>query len=154
MEAVLKLGQPLMRCRSNKIIWILIILFIGQVICGCVSLQIDKINDGADIPPPPDEFKAGKASLQEVLSCYGAPVEIVNMKGHFALHYRRTMGRAGHISIGVPLIDVLKAGPELNARGTLLRHDTVVFVFTPEGMLEDMIYEKGTSRPLWGTFWK
>ena len=130
------------------------ILLIGHLISGCVSLQIDKINDGADIPPPPDEFKAGRTSLQEVLNCYGAPSEIVNMERHFALHYRRTLDRTGHISIGVPLTDFLKAGPELNARGTLLRHDTVVFVFTPEGLLEDMIYEKGTSHPLWGTFWK
>ena len=154
MEAVLKRGQPLMRCRSNKITWILMILFVEQVIWGCVSLQIDKINDGADILPPPDEFNAGKTSLQEVLNCYGAPSEIVNMEGHFALHYQRTMDRTGHISIGIPLIDVLKAGPKLAARGNLLSHDTVVFVFTPEGLLEDMIYEKGTSRPLWGTFWK
>jgi hypothetical protein len=129
------------------------ILFIGQV-CGCVSLQIDKINDGADISPPPDEFTAGKTSLQDVLNFYGAPSEIVDMEGHFALHYHRTMDRVGRVSIGVPSSDVLKVGPEFNARGTLLRHDTVVFVFTPEGLLEDMIYEKGTSRPLWGTFWK
>jgi len=154
MEVVFKRGQPLMRCRSNKILWILMIFFAGQVIWGCVSLQIDKISDGADILPPPDEFKAGKTSLQEVLNCYGAPSEIVNMEGHFALHYQRTMKRVGHISIGIPLLDTLKAGPELNTRGTLLRHDTVVFVFTAEGLLADMIYEKGTNRPLWGTFWK
>jgi hypothetical protein len=130
------------------------IFFIGQVICGCASLQIDKVNDGADIPPPPNEFKVGKTSLQEVLNFYGAPSEIVSMEGHFTLHYKRTMDRAGHISIGVPFGDALKAGPELKTRGTLLRHDIVVFVFTPEGLLEDMIYEKGTSRPLWDTFWK
>ena len=143
-----------MRCHSKNFIWIITAMLIGQVIFGCVSFHIDKINDGVDIPTPPDEFKAGKTSLQEVLIYYGAPAEIVNMKGHFALHYQRTMDRAGHISIGVPLIDVLKAGPTLNARGNLLRHDTVVFVFTPEGLLEDMKYEKGTNRPLWDTFWR
>ena len=143
-----------MRCHSNNIKWIITAMLIGQVILGCVSFHIDKINVGVDIPPPPDEFKAGNTSLQEVLNRYGAPAEIVNMEGHFALHYQRTMGRAGHISIGVPLIDVLKAGPELTARGNLLSHDTLVFVFTPAGLLEDMVYEKGTSRPLWGTFWK
>lgn len=154
MAVVLKQRQHLMRCHSNNIMWIITAMLAGQVIFGCVSFHIDKINDGADILPPPDEFKPGKTSLQEVLNCYGAPAEIVNMKGHFALHFQRTMGRAGHFSIGVPLVDVLKAGPELTARGNLLRHDTAVFVFTREGLLEDMIYEKGTSRPLWGTFWK
>ncbi len=154
MAVVLKRGQHLMRCHSKNFIWIITAMLIGQVIFGCVSFHIDKINDGVDIPTPPDEFKAGKTSLQEVLIYYGAPAEIVNMKGHFALHYQRTMNRAGHISIGVPLIDVLKASPTLNARGNLLRHDTVVFVFTPEGLLEDMKYEKGTNRPLWDTFWR
>lgn len=154
MAVVLKQGQHLMRCHSKNIMWITTAMLIGQVIFGCVSFHIDKINDGVDIPPPPDEFKAGKTSLQEVLNYYGAPAEIVNMKGHVALHYQRTMDRTGHISIGIPLIEVLKAGPELTARGNLLSHDTVVFVFTAEGLLEDMVYEKGTSRPLWGTFWK
>jgi hypothetical protein len=49
-----------MGCHSNKIRGILMILFMGQFIWGCVSLQIEKFNDGADIPPPPDEFMAGK----------------------------------------------------------------------------------------------
>jgi hypothetical protein len=143
-----------MRCRSKNLLLIVSAILMGQVAFGCVSFHIDKISKGVEIPPPPDEFQAGKTSLQEVLVTYGAPAEIVNMKGHFALHYQRTMGRAGHISVGFPLGDALKASPKLSARGNLLRHDSVVFVFTPEGLLEDMIYQKGTSRPLWSTFWK
>ena len=130
------------------------ILFMGQFIWGCVSLQIEKFNDGADIPPPPDEFMAGKTLLQEVLSCYGAPNEIVHMKGAFALHYRKTLYRGMDISIGIPLKDVWAPSPNLESRGNLSRHDTVVFVFTPEGLLKDWKYEKGTSRPLWGTYWE
>jgi hypothetical protein len=143
-----------MRCRSKKIIWILSAILLGQFAFGCISFHIDKINDGADILPPPDEFQAGKTSLQEVLVAYGAPAEIVDMKGHFALHYQKTMDRAGHISVGIPLVNYLKAGPKLSTRGNLLRHDSVVFVFTSEGLLEDMIYQKGTNQPGWDTFWK
>jgi hypothetical protein len=121
---------------------------------GCVSLQIEKFNDGADVPPPPDEFIAGKTSLKEVLSYYGAPTEIVHMKGSFALHYRRTLYRGVDISIGIPLSDVFKPSPKFDSRGNLSRYDTVVFVFTSEGLLKDLKYEKGTSRPLWSTFWK
>jgi hypothetical protein len=143
-----------MRCHSNKILRILLILFIGQMIGGCVSLQIDKIHDGADVPPPPDQFAAGKTSLQEVLSYYGAPTEIVHMDGPFALHYRRTLYRGVDISIGIPLNDVLKAAPKLDGRGNLTLYDTVVFVFTAEGLLKELKYEKGTSHPLWSTFWK
>jgi len=154
MAALLNQGQHLMGCHSNKIIRILMIMFIGQLMGGCVSLQIAKFNDGADVPPPPDEFIAGKTSLQEVLSFYGAPTEIVPMKGLFALHYRRTLYRGANISIGIPLGDVWKLSPNWDARGNLSRYDTVVFVFTTEGLLNDWKYEKGTSRPLWNTFWK
>jgi hypothetical protein len=130
------------------------ILFIGPFMWGCVSLEIAKFNDGADVAPPPDRFIAGKTSLQEVLSHYGAPTEIVPMKGLFALYYQRTLYRGVDISIGIPLSDVLKPTATLEARGDLSRYDTVVFVFTPEGLLQDLKYEKGTSRPLWNTFWK
>jgi hypothetical protein len=143
-----------MRCRSDKIIGILTILFLAQFIGGCVSLQIAKFSDGADVPPPPNEFIAGKTSLREVLSYYGAPTEIVHMNGPFALHYRKTLYRNVGISIGIPLSDVLKLTPNLDARGNLSRYDTVVFVFTPAGLLKDLKYEKGTTRPLWSTFWR
>ena len=138
--------------RSKKIIGLLVILFLAHLLGGCVSLRIAKLNDGADVPPPPDEFIAGKTSLEEVLSHYGAPSEVVNMKGLFALHYRRTLYRSVGIGVGIPLIDVARAS--LIATGDLSRYDAVVFVFTPEGLLKDLKYEKGTSRPLWSTFWK
>jgi hypothetical protein len=130
------------------------ILFIGNSIGGCISLQISKVKDGTDVPPPPQEFRAGKTSLQEVLSYYGAPTEIVHMKGPFALHFRRTLYRSVGIAIGIPLGDVLKASPNLDARGNLSRYDEIVFIFTPEGVLKDLRYEKGASRPLWRSFWQ
>jgi len=129
-------------------------LFAGCVISGCISLRIDKINDGADILPPPEGFMAGKTSLQEVLLYYGAPTEIVDMQGYLALHYLRKFYRGGHISIGVPLGDVFKASPKLDAMGDLVRHDAIVFIFTTDGLLKDMSYEKSTSRPLWDTYWE
>lgn len=143
-----------MRCHSNKVPWIITLLLIAQVILGCVSFRIEKIRDGADVSPPPAEFMVGKTTLSEVLSYYGAPAEIINLKGHFALHYQKAIYRGGHFSIGVPLSDVLKASPKLSGTGSLLRHDAIVFVFTPEGLLDDMKYENETSRPLWDTFWK
>jgi hypothetical protein len=42
----------------------------------------------------------------------------------------------------------------MEATGNLLRYDTVVFIFTADGVLKDMKYEKGTSRPLWEDYWK
>ena len=143
-----------MRCHTKSFIWLVIALLAGHMISGCVSLRFDKINNGADILPPPEGFMAGKTSLQEVLLYYGAPTKIVDMHGYLALHYLRTFYRGGNISIGVPLGDVYKASPKLDATGDLLRHDAVVLIFTTDGLLQDMSYEKGISRPLWDTYWE
>jgi hypothetical protein len=143
-----------MRCHSNKAPLILILLLIGPVLWGCISFRIEKIKDGADVPLPPVEFMVGETTLSEVLSFYGAPAQIVNMKGHFALLYQKAIYRGGHLSIGIPLGDVAKVSPSLSSMGDLLRYDTVVFVFTPDGLLDNMKYENGTSKPLWNTFWQ
>ena len=143
-----------MRCLSRNVMWLVIALLAGHVISGCVSLRVDKINDGADILPPPEGFMAGKTSLQEVLLYYGAPTEVLDMQGYLALHYQRTFYRGGHISIGVPLGDVFRASPNLDAMADLVRHDAIVFIFTTDGLLKDMSYEKSTSRPLWDTYWE
>lgn len=143
-----------MRCHSNKVPFILSLLLISQVLWGCISFRIEKIKDGADVPPTPAQFMVGETTLSEVLAYYGAPAQIVEMKGHFALHYQKAIYRGGHFSIGIPLGDVAKVSPSLSSMGDLSRYDTVVFVFTPDGLLDNMKYENGTSRPLWNTFWK
>jgi len=143
-----------MRCHSRTLVWIMTVLIAGFVISGCVSLRIEKINDGTAILPPPEGFMAGKTSLQEVLLYYGAPADIIDMQGHLALHYQRTFYRGGHLSIGIPLGDVFKASPSMDARGDLALHDAIIFIFTTDGLLKDMRYEKSTSRPLWDTYWE
>jgi hypothetical protein len=143
-----------MRCHFRNIVWIMIALLAGYVISGCVSLRIEKINNGADILPPPEGFMAGKTSLQEVLLYYGAPTEVIDMRGYLALHYQRKFYRGGHVSVGIPLGDVYGANPKLDARGDLVLHDAIVFIFTTDGLLTDMSYEKSTSRPLWDTYWE
>jgi hypothetical protein len=143
-----------MRCHTKSFIWLVIVLLAGHVILGCVSLRVDKINNGTDILPPPEGFTRGKTSLQEVLLYYGAPTEIVDMQGHLALHYLRTYYQGGHISIGVPLGDVYRASPKMEAMGDLMRRDALVFIFTTDGLLQDMSYEKSTSKPLWDTYWE
>jgi hypothetical protein len=142
-----------MRCRSNNIIWAAAALFIAQAVCGCVSLRIDKVQKGVDVLPPPDEFIRKKTSLDEVLSRYGAPADLVDMNGDVALHYRRALYRGMNVSIGIPLKDVLLPNPSMETAGNLLRYDAVVFIFTADGVLKDMTYEKGTGRSLWKDYW-
>ena len=143
-----------MKRRFNHVLWATALLMLCQIFGGCLSLRIDKVTKGSEVKPLPQEFAIGKTTLTDVLISYGAPVDIVDMKGHFALHYERTFYRGVHLSLGIPLSDTLKASPKLDAAGNLIRYDTAVFIFTPEGILSGMSYEKGTDRPLWGTYWQ
>jgi len=142
-----------MGCRFNNIIWVTVALLIAQAISGCVSLQIQKIQEGMDILTPPVEFLQKKTSLAEVLSGYGAPTDIVEMNGDFALHYRRALYRGMNVSIGVPLKNALLPNPGMEATGNLSRYDTVVFIFTADGVFKVMKHEKGTGRSFWGDYW-
>ena len=142
-----------MRCPFNSIIRVAAALLIAQAISGCISLQIDKIQEGVDVLPPPVEFLQKKTLLEEILSCYGAPTDLVDMNGDFALHYRRALYRGMKVSMGIPLKYALLPNPSMEATGNLLRYDTVVFIFTADGVLKDMKYEKGTSRSLWEDYW-
>jgi len=143
-----------MRCLSNSIIGVAAALLLAQVLSGCVSLRIEKMQEGVDVAPPAIEFIQKKTLLEEVLAGYGAPTDLVDMNGDFALHYRRALYRGLRVSMGIPLKSVLLPNPSMEAKGNLLRYDTAVFIFTADGVLKDMKYEKGTSRSLWEDYWR
>jgi hypothetical protein len=154
MGVASKQKKPDMECRFKRIPWAITLLLLSQILYGCITFRIEKVNDGADVQPLPQEFVVGKTTLTDVLASYGAPADIVDMKGHFALHYQRAFYRGGNLSLGLPLTDVLKVSPTLDATGNLQRYDSAVFVFTPEGVLSEMNYAGGTSHPFWDTYWK
>ncbi len=129
-------------------------MFFCQTLCGCPSFRIDRVNDGTDVKPLPQEFSVGKTTLTDVLSIYGAPSDVVDLKGQFAIHYQRAFYRGGQLSLSFPLRDVIKVSPSFEAAGNLQRYDEAVFIFTPDGILSKMVHEKGTDRPLWDTYWK
>lgn len=143
-----------MGCPFNSIIRAAAALLIAIALLGCVSLRIEKVQQGADVLPPTVELLQKKTLLAEILSGYGAPADLVDMDGDFALHYRRTLYRGMKVSVGVPLKSALLPNPSMEANGNLLRYDTAVFIFTADGVLKDMKYEKGTSRSLWEDYWK
>jgi hypothetical protein len=143
-----------MGCRFNNIIWVTVALLMAQAMSGCVSLQIQKSQEGMDVLTPPVEFLQKKTSLAEVLSCYGAPADLVEMNGDFALHYRRALYRGMNVSIGVPLKNALLPNPGMEATGNLSRYDTVVFIFTADGVLKDVKYDNGTGRSFWEDYWQ
>ena len=59
-----------------------------------------------------------------------------------------------NVSIGIPLKNALLPNPGMEATGNLSRYDTVVFIFTADGVLKDMKNDKGTGRSLWEDYWK
>lgn len=154
MEAASNRTQRLTACPSDFRLLLFFLLLATLIFSGCVSLRVDRISKGGEIPLPAPELKKGEATLGEVLAHHGAPTDILDMQGKFALVYRRSYYRGGQISIGIPLSDVIKTGLNLEAAGNLTRHDLLVFVFSNDGMLEDISYEKGTVRPFWNTFLK
>ena len=58
------------------------------------------------------------------------------------------------VSIGIPLKYAVLPNPGVESAGYLVRYDTVVFIFSADGVLKDMKYEKGTSRSFWEDYWQ
>ena len=143
-----------MRRLFDGLAWLVALALLCQVLTGCPSFRIDRFNDGADVKPLPPSFAVGRTSLAEVLDAYGAPAEVINMKGHFALHYQRSFYRGGQLSVSIPLHDVIKVSPSFDMSANMQRYDAALFVFTPEGVLLEMAYAKGTAHPWWKTYWK
>ncbi|PKN60092.1 MAG: hypothetical protein CVU53_04850 [Deltaproteobacteria bacterium HGW-Deltaproteobacteria-11] len=145
-----------MACRFNFRPLALGLLLTTLIFSGCVSMRFDRINNGSDVPSPAAHLQEGTATLAEVLSHYGAPTDIVDMEGKFALLYKRSFYQGGQISIGIPLSDLLffQSSVKLEATGNLLRHDLLALFFTPDGILAGTMHERGASHPFWGSFWK
>lgn len=143
-------------CRFNVRLLALGLLLATLIFSGCVSLRFDRVNNGADVPPPAAHLKEGAATLADALSHYGAPADIVDMEGRFALIYKKSFYQGGQISIGIPLSDLLifQTSVKFEATGNLLRHDLLALFFTPDGILVATMYERGASHPFWGSLWK
>lgn len=144
-----------MACRFNFRPLALCLLLMILIFSGCVSLRFDRISKGGDVPLPSTDLKDGKATLADALKHYGAPTDIIDTNGSFALIYKKSFYQGGQISIGIPLSDLLfQSSLRMEATGNLLRHDLLALFFTPDGILAETKYERGTSQPFWGSFWK
>jgi len=132
---------------------VVILLLIGAVMTGCVSLRLEKGAEGRPLPEATPALEPGKATLTEVLQRYGAPDHIGALADGFALTYERNAYRGLSLSIGLPLSDTVRTSADMTARGSLIRYDTLVFFFTKEGVLRHSILERGSQTPLWKTYW-
>ncbi len=115
---------------------------------GCVSYQMIKSVEGAPVVLPDSTLLVGKTTLEDVLSRFGAPDKVMELAGKNLIIYERTLYRENTFTIGIPIMGEL-GGPsaDLSARGGLAQHDTLALFFTPDNILCNMVFEKGSHSP-------
>ena len=115
---------------------------------GCLSYQYERRVEGIEINDPADAYPLGKTTLREVLLSLGAPNEVYSLDNTDLLVYQRSLVQESGLSLGIPVLDVVMGGSiDISARGALTRYDTLIFWFNPQGTLEDVVFEKASSRP-------
>ena len=120
---------------------------VGIILPGCISYQFVRQLRGAEVMPPDNKLKAGKTTLGEVLSICGAPDKLEVLGGEDLLIYERTLYGNSGLSFGIPFGDFSFVTPEISARGRLERYDTLALFLTPDGILREIVYTKGSSYP-------
>jgi hypothetical protein len=115
---------------------------------GCLSYRYTRQINGVEINDPGDAFIAGQTTLGEVLSILGAPDDIVSLERKDLLIYERSLSLENRFSLGIPVFDVIFGGSvDVAASGELTRYDTLAFFFKPDGTLEHVVFDKGSSSP-------
>jgi len=136
-----------MDCRFKAPLALIICWMIGTLVPGCISYELVRQVKGLEVRAPNGELKAGETTLGEVLSLYGAPDKLTEIGGRELLIYERAIYTNSQISVGIPLSDIFRMSAEISAYGRLGRYDTLALFFTPDGILQHLVYEKGSDYP-------
>jgi len=104
--------------------------------------------EGSPVASPGRTLLVGRTTLEDVLSRFGAPDQVMELEGKNLILYERTLYRENALTIGIPVMGKL-GGPsaDLSARGGLVQYDTLVLFFTPDDILCNVAFEKGSHRP-------
>jgi hypothetical protein len=114
---------------------------------GCLSYQYERRVEGIEVEDPGAAYPLEKTTIKDVLSSLGAPDEVLSLDNTDLLIYRRSLLQESGLSLGVPVLDVAAGmSAELSARGALARHDTLIFWFSPQGRLQDMVFDKASDK--------
>ncbi len=137
-----------MGSRSNiSLILITFLLSITLLFSACLSYRFIRVVEGDEVVPPGDAFELGKTNLGDVLSVLGAPDKVAELEGKDLLLYERAVLQDSRLSLGIPLLDISGANIDLSGYGTLVLYDRLWLLFTPDRILRQMMFEKGSSHP-------
>jgi hypothetical protein len=115
---------------------------------GCITYRIDRAVNGAELHNPGDTFLVGTSTIGDVLLNMGAPADILSTDNHDLLIYERSLLYENRLGVGIPLFDIAAGGSaDVSTYGSLTRYDSLVFFFKPDGILDRMVFEKGSNTP-------
>ncbi len=133
---------------SHRNIFLALVIFFSTVFLNsCVSYQIAKYVEGDEVVVPKQELEVGETTLREVLSLLGAPDRIVELEGKNLLVYERALLYRNRLRVGIPLSNLVRGSFDISAYGTLVRYDSLALFFTPDGILIQKVFEKGSDHP-------
>ena len=126
----------------------------GQLLFGCLSYQMVKEVEGADVITPGNELQIDEATLQTVLLKLGAPDKLAAIEGRDVLLYQKIVFRENRISLSIPVFNVWRRGIDLSVFGGLECYDTLALFFSSDRILRRIVVEKSASRSYLKTIFK
>ena len=144
MRKMLNTASPFKRCVAVMLGG----LCAALLLASCITYRIDREISGVELHDPGGHFRIGASTMGDVLLTLGAPAEVLSIKNQDLFIYQRSLLYENRFSLGVPLLDLAVGGSaDLSAYGSLTRYDTLAFFFGADGILDHMVFEKGSSKP-------
>ena len=105
---------------------VLVVWLLNSWGCAFIRGNVgDEINEASVA-----NLKKGTTTRDEVAAMFGAPDEILHAAGREVFHYRRFDGKLGYVLI-ISRLNV--------------KSDNLYVLFTPEGVVHDVVYGKRTD---------
>jgi hypothetical protein len=122
-----------------------------SLVTGCVSYRVIKAVEGSPISNIYEEFLVGTTTLEKALQTLGAPDRVAELEGKNVLIYQKALLSNKGLSFGIPLADIWNPSFEFSVYGELVRYDLLFLCLTPDGILSEMVSEKGSRYPYFKT---
>ncbi len=127
-------------------LFLIAVLILG--LSGCISYQYERYTYGVPIQDPGDQYPLMETTISDVLVKLGAPDQVFSLDNKDLLVYRRSLLQENSLSVGFPVLDIATGGSiDVSASGGLTRSDVLTFFFNTDGLLVDVVFEKGTEAP-------